>query len=298
MKNDKLAGDNNTITRSPLRFIGSKLMLIQKYRLCEFFPQTCGHHAVVENGKINRHEYSAYVEVFCGSAVLFFNLDPAPRYAILNDINKDIYNFWHVIRYNCDQFMKELEYTWNGDDWVDEYSTRNDDVAKAIVFYINNRRGEFIKGSPTKFYKDFSPWKKKLDDSYTRIWPYDYKKALNIINAPKNKNRGSGSSMLIYIVYEDPPYYGTECVYEHGSFTLKDHYILSKMNHESTSMIFLSYNDCPQVRELYKDWHILELEMFNKRKEETRKELFLSNRPLVRHVKEAENKKTFDPKEW
>lgn len=278
----KLPGDNCTINRSPLRYIGSKWRLIQKHRLWEFFPVGLGHLKQIRDGKIMINKYSTYIEVFCGSCVMFFNLDPPPLQSIINDIDSDIFNFWNVIKEKYDDFTNELKYTWNGDEWLEKYKQKKDAISRAIVFYIENRKGNFIKGTPVQFYKDFTLWKERMDKAHLRIWNKDYKEVMEIINKPKGKNRGSGNSEMEYVVYQDPPYFGTECVYKNGSFLKEDHEILSKMNHESKHWIFLSYNDCPEVRELYKDWYMLEMDNYYKLTEEIRKELFLSNRPLVR----------------
>jgi len=262
--------------------MGSKIRLIQKYKLWEFFPEGMGHHKVIHNGVLVRSIYSSYIEPFAGSIVMFFNLDPVPFKCIVNDIDEEIFNFWNVVKENCEDLMKELEYVWNGDSWLKKLDQKGDDVSRAIAFYIRNRRGLFFQGTPDHFYKDFRFWKERMDKSQICILNLDYKKVFEIINKPKGKNRGSGSSELDYIVYEDPPYHGSECIYKTGSFLNEDHEILAKINHRIKHHVFLSYNDCKEIRELYSDWFMIELDNYSKFTEKNRKELFISNRPLVR----------------
>ena len=168
---------------------------------------------------------------------------------------------------------------------MDLYASKKDDVSKAILFYMQNRRGHFIKGAPVQFYKDFTFWKERMDTAQLHVWNKYYKDALVVFDKPKGKNRGSGISEMDFILYQDPPYFGTECVYKNGSFLTKDHDILARINQSSKNHVFLSYNDCPEVRELYKGWYMLEMETYYKMTNEIKKELFLSNMPLVRRTK-------------
>ena len=51
--------------------------------------------------------------------------------------------------------------------------------------------------------------------------------------------------------YCDPPYYETEDYYEDVGFTEKDHKRLADCLSRIEGKFLLSYNDCPQIRELY-----------------------------------------------
>lgn len=282
----KEKGNTVTINRSPLRWIGSKSRLIQKNQLWEYFPARIGHSFELRQNGVSYSMYSIYLELFAGSSVMFFNLSPPPLVAVINDINDELYNFWNVIKNNFEELQKQIAYTWNGDSWLEEFEGKTDPVSRAIAFYIRNRRGSFIQGNPAEFYKDFTFWKQRMDKARLAIWHKDYKEVMAIIDRPRGKNRGSGHSEWVYVIYQDPPYYGTESVYRDIKFTFNDHDNLAKLNHASRHWIILTYNDCPQVRELYKDWYLIELQNYYKMKNEYRCELLLSNRPLVRRKKE------------
>lgn len=275
----RLPGNNITISLSPLRIVGSKKKLIQKYDLMNYFPDCVSYKRYNEvKGKHIIHR-RIYVELFAGSAVLFLNLDPVPLYAILNDVDHDIFNFWNVIKEKYDEFIKELEFTWCGQDWIDKFTKRDDDVGRAIFFYVKNRFSNIIQ-LPVRFPKqiEFNDWKKRLDRARLQIWNYDYKDALSKLN--KMEYLENDNSME-FLIFEDPPYHGTESFYGSG-FKEEDHRTLAKLNHESTHHIILTYNDSPLIRELYKDWYCIEMDNYTSFKVQYNKELLLSNKPLMK----------------
>lgn len=54
--------------------------------------------------------------------------------------------------------------------------------------------------------------------------------------------------------YCDPPYFTSEYVYECG-FTWEDHLRLFRALSESKGQWLISYNDCPEIRELYRNYN-------------------------------------------
>jgi len=281
---NNLKGNNYTVVRSPIRSIGSKARLIQKHRLWEFFPECKAGSKNLPNGKHIAFR-KVYVELFCGSAIMFFNLDPAPKYAILNDSNHDIFNFFTVIKDNYDEFYKELTFAYCGTDWIDMYEKKTDPVSRALSFYIKNRFSNIIP-TPVEFPKDFDFWKQKLDASRVQIWNLDAFDALDRLNTVKHENDTNATE---YQVYEDPPYVGTETFYGKDF----DHARLSKLNHDTTHAVILSYNDCDLVRELYRDWNVIELESYSNMKKRRYTELLLSNRPFNRFRKKIRSSSIF-----
>lgn len=55
-------------------------------------------------------------------------------------------------------------------------------------------------------------------------------------------------------IYCDPPYYTSEYVYECG-FTWEDHLRLKNALAEAKGKWLVSYNDCPEIRDLYRDYN-------------------------------------------
>lgn len=271
---EKLKGNTVTIVQPPIRWIGNKSRLIQKYRLWEYYP-FMQHKRM---GNLNHHYL--YVELFCGSCCFFFNLKP--NYAILNDHNHDLYNFFTVVQ-NDDtfpQFQSELSKIYCGNDWIEQYKPRTDAIGKALYFYLNNRFSN-IGVQPMEFPKNFAIWKGIMDRCRLKILNEDALILLEQFNKSPFKPETNSTQ---YYIYEDPPYVDTEYMYKKTNEEPFNHERLSELNHASTHRIYITYNDHPLVRKLYADWHIMELETFSNITHKRRTDLWISNAPLKRYT--------------
>jgi DNA adenine methylase len=113
------------------------------------------------------------------------------------------------------------------------------------------------------------------------------------LNSSKVRDNTSSTE---YIIYADPPYYGTENMYKTKSFSIEDHYTLANLCNESTHHIIISYNDCELVRELYEGWNFLELTKYSTLSKGKFDEVLISNKPLIRHIKGNRTKSSIE--EW
>lgn len=69
-------------------------------------------------------------------------------------------------------------------------------------------------------------------------------------------------------LYADPPYYGINGIYK-SDFNHIEHeslrnFLEALIITQKVDKIVVSYNDCPEVRELYKDWNIEEIKHQNR----------------------------------
>ena len=62
--------------------------------------------------------------------------------------------------------------------------------------------------------------------------------------------------------YIDPPYYNAENCYA-AAFSKEDHYILRETAGQMQGKFMISYNDVPEIRELYKDFYIESFQRIN-----------------------------------
>lgn len=81
--------------------------------------------------------------------------------------------------------------------------------------------------------------------------------------------------------YIDPPYFEAEGIYQVG-FGLEDHYRLSDCVHNAKGKVLISYNDCTFIKDLYKDFYIVEVSRLNSLAQRAHagkmyKELLISN---------------------
>lgn len=64
------------------------------------------------------------------------------------------------------------------------------------------------------------------------------------------------------LFYADPPYYDAEKYYT-TEFRQPDHLRLRASLGKAEGKFILTYNDCPYIRHLYEDYHIIPLERQN-----------------------------------
>lgn len=270
--------------KSLIRYQGSKALMIQKYRIQEFIP------------RIN-HDHP-YCELFAGSAVMFFNLDFPYMHAFLNDINQDLVNFWIHVRDHRSEFEQRLTYVWCAHPGVDWHLDLEDDLDRAVQYYLQQTDTSNHISKPTYLEKNIQSWSERLNRARVKIDANPFEKEMDYLaKLYTQKNTDRPCSVVFY---EDPPYFGSETVYKNyykeQKFSLDpqpfDHQLLAQKNHEIAEKghhILLSYNDCKEIRELYSDWECLVFRYspngFGAKRAKKRRELLLSNRPLVRHIR-------------
>ncbi|WP_434323908.1 DNA adenine methylase [Mycoplasma capricolum] len=119
--------------------------------------------------------------------------------------------------------------------------------------YTKARLDYFIKRLDNGWVDKLNQYNKILQT--INITHFDYKQLLeNIIN---NKNK-------VTKLYADPPYFNKTGMYK-NSFTIQDHIDLYNLLSElkSQTKIVISYNDEPFIKELYKNWTIVEINKTN-----------------------------------
>lgn len=130
------------------------------------------------------------------------------------------------------------------------------DTDKALMFFYLNRvtfsgttwAGGFSKSAAKGRFtvnsiKALSALPPRLEG--VTMTPFD---AINVIKAP-----GSEYTFL----YLDPPYYKAKKLYgRNGSLHALDHNLLAEALKDTHHWWLLSYDDCPEIRELYKDFNI------------------------------------------
>lgn len=78
-----------------------------------------------------------YVEPYCGSAAVFFNLPWRPKHAVLNDLSGDIVNLFRVIRERGDELAALIEMTpWAREEYRQSYEPTDDGLERARRFLV------------------------------------------------------------------------------------------------------------------------------------------------------------------
>jgi len=245
-------------TSSPLRYPGGKSAMASL--LCQI-------------RKLNELGDRAIAEPFAGGAgasLTLLYLEETPEIYI-NDADHAIYDFWWSVINQSKQFASMISDTCVSiTEWRHQreiYRSRNyiSPLYRGFsTFYLNrcNRSGIIKNGGPIGGLKQEGKWKldarfnkvdlirrcKKVAEYGDRIHvsKYDGIKFLN------NKN----SRNIFYFI--DPPYFSKGKMLYLDKLDSKYHFNLGeKLKSMIDASWVLTYDDCPEVRKIYKDWAII-----------------------------------------
>jgi len=231
----------NVPTNYLINWIGGKRLLRQ--RISELIPQNI----------------ESYIEPFGGGAWVLFYKENWAKLEVYNDLDDSLVNLFTIVKYHPEELIKEFKWMFGSRRMF--YRAKNwttfTDIQRAAKFLFLLTRsfggkrehfGTAIRG--TTSYKShenimlrIEAISKRLDkvvienfDFEELINKYDYEEAF---------------------FYLDPPY--TEGV-GYATTSTKDfeHKKLCECLKKLKGRFLLSYNDSPMVRELYKDFNIIE----------------------------------------
>lgn len=199
--------------------------------------------------------YDKYIEVFGGAGWVLFRKTPENEAEVFNDFNSNLVNLYRCVRDNPAKLKYKLRYVLNSREdfrWLvflhkKGIFTRFHDYDRAAKFYqlIRYSYGsalESFASQPHSIWNDFP-----LIDMASRrlqkviIENQDFEVLIKHYDSP-------GS-----FFYCDPPYYATESYYKDVGFTKNDHVRLRDTLSKIKGKFLVSYNDCPEIRELWAD---------------------------------------------
>jgi DNA adenine methylase len=200
---------------------------------------------------------------FLGGGSLELSLQSNGYTIFANDLFYPLYIFWKIMKENPEELTKRIR-TYlpvskeNFYEFRKKIEHEKDEMNIAVYYFIINRCsfngstfcGGFSDEASKKRLTESSIQRiQKVDMNNMNIHHSDYKDFLNIYIQNNDT-----------IVYADPPYYISNYLYGrdgdlHCSF---DHEELSNIIKQRKDWL-LCYNDCPYIRELYKDCDIVEV---------------------------------------
>jgi len=228
-----------------LSWIGGKKLLRQT--IIENFPDT--------------KKFNKYVEVFGGAGWVLFAKDRHTTYEVYNDINSNLVNLFKCVKYHAEELQKELNFTINSRELFKEYISQMNskgltDIQRAArYFYLI----KLSYGSDVETYgavkKDVEKMKSYIEQIQARL------RNVVIENRSFEKiiSKYDSNTTLFYL---DPPYHNTESYYD-SDFNENSHIQLNTMLKQVKAKFVLSYNDDEFIRELYKEFNIIEVERNN-----------------------------------
>lgn len=209
-----------------------------------------------ESGSFDR-----YIEVFGGAAWVLFGLEKPAKFEVYNDVNGELVNLFRCVKYHPNALQEELKWILISREQF--YNVREGiglsgftDIQRAARFFI------LVKESYGSALHSFGMMNNNLQNAV------EY---LNEVSARLNRtvidNLDFEQLITLYdressLFYLDPPYFSAEKLYK-NKFTKDDHIRLKQTLNHIKGKFILSYNDCKEVKNLYKDYNIIEIDRSN-----------------------------------
>lgn len=205
--------------------------------------------------------YGRYIEVFGGAGWVLFSSDSHAKMEVYNDVNGNLINLFRCIKHHPDAVQEELQYILiSREQFLDareQIKTRGmTDIQRAARFFILIKESF---GTDLRSFGMRSRNMEKAKDYLTEVSKRLNKVVIENLDFEKIIKNYDKTDALFYL---DPPYYETEKYYP-DRFMPKDHERLKGALDGIKGKFILSYNDCAYIRELYKDYTIIEVDRMN-----------------------------------
>jgi DNA adenine methylase len=207
--------------------------------------------------------HDCYVEAFAGGAALFFlRLIPA-AVEVLNDINGELVNLYHVVQNHLEEFVRQFKWAlslrqifkWEQDKRPE---TLTDIQRAARFFYLQQHafggkvQGQSFGTATTgpainlcRIEENLSAAHLRLAGTYIENLPWH--QVIERYDRPHT------------FTYCDPPYWDTE---GYGvDFPIEEYERLAALMHRSKGRIMVSLNDHPEMRRAFDGLHFGELDI-------------------------------------
>lgn len=202
--------------------------------------------------------YERYVEVFGGAGWVLFGKEQK-GVEIYNDINGELVNLFRCVKYHPEALQKELDGIL---------------MSRELFFdAVVERRGMTdIQRAARQFIMIKESFGSRLDSFGVR--PRNMKKAVDFLQIASGRlttvvieNLDFEHLIKTYdrsgtLFYLDPPYYDAEKYYP-DRFMPSDHKRLRDALAKIKGRFMLSYNDCGTIREMYQEYHIMQVKRQN-----------------------------------
>lgn len=221
--------------------------------------------------------FDRYIEVFGGAAWVLFSKDKHAKMEVYNDVNGQLVNLFRVVKYHPEALQKELDWVlMSREQFFDATQEVRGltDIQRAARFFVT------IQESFGMGRSSFGVRSKNIGNAVEFL-----KVASNRLQGVVIENVDFERLLKTYdrkgaMFYLDPPYYEAEKYYP-DRFQPEDHVRLRDALANIKGKFLLSYNDCPEIRELYKDYVIQELDRWDnlaaKTKSRRYRELLIKN---------------------
>lgn len=210
----------------------------------------------------NDYQNMIYIEPFFGAGHVYFYKVPSKK-EIINDIDERVYNIMNMFKKYDEKNIEKIingTYTKKQFEDIKKFKPKND-FQKGIKDFLLIRlsflsRGDNYNESKKKINKNVNGYKERLKN--TIILNDDYKK---VIKKYDNKDA---------LFYLDPPYEGSKkSHYKNHSI---DYNELKNILDNLKGKFIMSINDSKNIRELFKDYNMMNIKTRYSNKEQGTKE--------------------------
>ena len=207
--------------------------------------------------------YEKYIEVFGGGGWILFAKPPRNDFEVFNDANSNISNLFYCVREHSAELRERLCYVLNSrEDFERIRHIVNEkaeigDVKRAAEFY------QLIRYSYASSCDSFGGKPHSMRSNFPLIEQASRRLQKVVIENKDFEKLICAQDSEVSFFYCDPPYYSTESYYSNVGFNRADHERLRNTLGSIAGKFLLSYNDCPEIRELYRGYEMYGYERLN-----------------------------------
>lgn len=236
-------------------------------------------------------QYGRFVDVFGGSGSVLLGKEQVDSFEVYNDYDRNLVNLFHCMKKRTMATIREIGFCnlnsredFNSVKKFFEFEEFKDDFYREELLLTELMfpppEANELNEIRTRITKDYdvrraAMFLKLLRYSYSSgcksfaSQPFDIRKLFELIKQLENRmanvvveNQDFETLIKHYdrqdtFFYADPPYFSTEDMYAVG-FNWNDHVRLKDTLSKIQGKFLLSYNDCPEIRELYKGFSMLD----------------------------------------
>jgi DNA adenine methylase len=248
-----IKNDEYKIINSPFKWVGGKSRLRNK--IVELIP-----------------EHTCYVELFAGAAWVLFAKPPSDV-EVLNDIDKELVNFFRVVKYKPEELVQSFEWELVSRAEFERLAnidtSKLSDIERAHRFYyiimagwggeLNYPRFQTSitdGGHGNRLIGALKYLRQRIEPVYERLQKViienlEWEICFERYDRPKT------------VMYIDPPYPDNNCNYLHNMRSLDDHRELAVRLHSSKCKWILSSFNVPEIHQLYAGYPIIPVQAFS-----------------------------------
>jgi DNA adenine methylase len=207
--------------------------------------------------------HECYVEVFCGGAALYF-LRPMPAQTeVINDINGDLVNLYRVVQHHLEEFVRQFKWALTSRQvfkWLQDAKPDGmTDIQRAARFYYLQQHafsgkvdGQTFGTATTGPAINLCRIEENLSAAHIRL-AGTYVENLSWEECVKRYDRAHT------FFYMDPPYWQTA---GYGvPFEFDNYERMAALMGYCKGKVMVSINDHPDIRRVFKDFHIMETDI-------------------------------------